>query len=689
MVAQKKGGAAKKDGAVKKDGAAKKPAARVLELKETLERYNYRYHALDDPEVPDAEYDRLMLELRALEAAHPQLLTPDSPTQRVGAAPVAAFGTVKHRLAMLSLDNAFSEEEVRDFDRRIHERLGRADPISYSAEPKLDGLAVSARYEDGNYVQGATRGDGETGEDITQNLRTIKALPLKLRADPPPRVLEVRGEVFMPLAGFKRFNAEAIARGEKSFVNPRNAAAGSLRQLDPKMTAARPLDLFIYGLGIVEGAAMPPLHSATLQVLRKWGFKICPQSRVVLGADGCLDYYREIGELRAQLPYQIDGVVYKVDDLDLQRQMGFVSRAPRWAVAHKFPAEEALTTVRGIEFQVGRTGALTPVARLEPVFVGGVTVSNATLHNMDELTRKDVRVGDTVVIRRAGDVIPEVVRVLAERRVAGAALVALPSVCPVCGSPVVREAEQAIARCTGGRICAAQRKEEIKHFASRRALDIQGLGDKLVEQLVDRDWVRNPADLFGLQQEQLATLDRMGDKSAQKIQSAIQAARQTSLPRFLYALGIRDVGEATALALARHFGEIGALRQAPADAIERVPDVGPVVARNVAAYFQDRDNAAIVDRLLASGITWPDPAPVEAHTALSGKTFVLTGTLEALTREAAEEAIVELGGKVSGSVSKKTHYVVAGAEAGSKLKKAQDLGVTVLDEAAFLKLLKK
>jgi DNA ligase (NAD+) len=417
--------------AQKKDGAAKKPAARARELKETLERYNYRYHALDDPEVPDAEYDRLMLELRALEAAHPQLLTPDSPTQRVGAAPVAAFGTVKHRLAMLSLDNAFSEEEVRDFDRRIHERLGRADPISYSAEPKLDGLAISARYEDGIYVQGATRGDGETGEDITQNLRTIKALPLRLRGDPPPRVLEVRGEVFMPLAGFKRFNAEAIARGEKSFVNPRNAAAGSLRQLDPKMTAARPLDLFIYGLGIVAGAAMPALHSATLQALRQWGFKICPQSRVVLGADGCLDYYREIGQLRAQLPYQIDGVVYKVDDLELQRQMGFVSRAPRWAVAHKFPAEEALTTVRGIEFQVGRTGALTPVARLEPVFVGGVTVSNATLHNMDELTRKDVRVGDTVVIRRAGDVIPEVVRVLQERRVAGATLVELPRVCPV------------------------------------------------------------------------------------------------------------------------------------------------------------------------------------------------------------------------------------------------------------------
>src|SRR6202790_3281417 len=618
--------------AEKKGGAAKKVAARVLELKETLERYNYRYHALDDPEVPDAEYDRLMLELRALEAEHPQLLTPDSPTQRVGATPVAAFGAVKHRLAMLTLDNAFSDEEVRDFDRRIRERLARAEPVSYSAEPKLDGLAVSARYEDGAFVQGATRGDGETGEDITQNLRTIKALPLRLRTDRPPRVLEVRGEVFMPLAGFKRFNEEAIARGEKSFINPRNAAAGSLRQLDPKMTAARPLDLFIYGLGILEGGAMPAHHSATLQALREWGFKICPQSSVVEGADGCLDYYRNMGELRPKLPYQIDGVVYKVDDLELQRQMGFVSRAPRWAIAHKFPAEEALTTVRGIEFQVGRTGALTPVARLEPVFVGGVTVSNATLHNMDELNRKDVRVGDTVVIRRAGDVIPEVARVLPERRVAGAALVTLPSVCPVCGSPVVREGDQAVARCTGGRICAAQRKEEIKHFASRRALDIQGLGDKLVEQLVDRDWVRTPADLFFLQPEQLSTLDRMGDKSAQKLQSAIQAAKHTSLPRFLYALGIRDVGEATALALARHFGDIGALRRAGEDAIQRVPDVGPVVAKNVAAYFHDPDNAAILDRLLDAGITWPAPAPAASDAQLAGKTFVLTGTLQVRTR---------------------------------------------------------
>ncbi|MEA3197537.1 MAG: ligase [Gammaproteobacteria bacterium] len=675
--------------AQKAAGPAKKAAARAAALRDLLDRYNYRYHALDDPEVPDAEYDKLMLELRSLETQHPELLTPDSPTQRVGAAPVAAFGAVRHRLAMLSLDNAFSDEEVRDFDRRIRERLGRQEPVRYSAEPKLDGLAISARYENGVYVQGATRGDGETGEDITQNLRTIKALPLKLRGDRPPPVLEVRGEVFMPLAGFGRFNQEALARGEKSFVNPRNAAAGSLRQLDPKMTAARPLDVFIYGLGLVEGGELPTLHSATLQALRRWGFKICPQSRVVEAADGCLDYYREMGALRSTLPYQIDGVVYKVDDLDLQRRLGFVSRAPRWAVAHKFPAEEALTTVRGIEFQVGRTGALTPVARLEPVFVGGVTVSNATLHNIDEMTRKDVRVGDTVVIRRAGDVIPEVAKVLPERRVAGASPAALPSVCPVCGSPVVRETDQAVARCTGGRTCAAQRKEELKHFASRRALDIQGLGDKLVEQLVDRDWVRTPADLFELTTERLSTLERMGDKSAQKLHSAILASKHTSLSRFLYALGIRDVGEATALALAQHFRDVAAMRVAGEDEIQRIPDVGPVVARNVAAYFQDPGNAAMVDRLLAGGITWPAPVPIDAQTELTAKTFVLTGTLQTMTREAAEEAIVELGGKVSGSVSKKTHYVVAGADAGSKLKKAQQLGIAVLDETAFLEMLKK
>jgi DNA ligase (NAD+) len=670
-------------------GPPKKATARAAALRELLDRYNHRYHALDDPEVPDAEYDRLMVELRTLETRFPQLQVPNSPTMRVGAAPIAAFGAVKHRIAMLSLDNAFSEEEVRDFDRRIHERLSVSGPIRYSAEPKMDGLAISARYEDGAFVQGATRGDGETGEDVTQNLRTIKALPLKLRGSSVPRVLEVRGEVFMPFAGFKRFNEEAAARGEKSFINPRNAAAGSLRQLDPRMTAARPLDLFIYGVGVIEGGDLPQSHSATLRELRGLGFKICPQSKVVQSIDACLEYYRDIGAARPSLPYQIDGVVYKVDDVKLQRDLGFISRAPRWAIAHKFPAEEALTVVRGIEFQVGRTGALTPVARLEPVFVGGVTVSNATLHNMDELTRKDVRVGDTVVIRRAGDVIPEVARVLPERRVEPEPpLIELPRKCPVCGSPVVREGDQAVARCSGGRICAAQRKGEIQHFASRRAMDIQGLGDKLVEQLVDGNWVRTPADLFSLQTEQLEAMERMGEKSAQKLQSAIENAKRTTLPRFLYGLGIRDVGEATALALAQYFPEITKLRSAGEETIQRVPDVGPVVAKQVAAYFRDTQNAELVDRLLASGITWPEPAAVAAGGALRDKSFVLTGTLESQSRDEATDAIVQRGGKVSGSVSKKTNYVVAGAEAGSKLKKAEQLGITILNEAEFLELLK-
>ncbi len=672
----------------KADQAKRVDERRATELRELLDRYNYRYHALDDPEVPDAEYDRLMVELRDIEARHPDLSTPDSPTQRVGSAPLAAFGTVRHLIPMLSLDNAFSEEEVRDFDRRVRERVGLESVVRYSAEPKLDGLAISARYESGVFVQGATRGDGETGEDVTQNLRTIKALPLKLRGSHPPRVLEVRGEVFMPLAGFERFNREALARGEKALVNPRNAAAGSLRQLDPRMTAARPLDMFIYGIGYVEGGELPGQHSDVLKMLRGFGFKICPQTRVVESVEGCLAYFQDIGTARATLPYQIDGVVYKVDDIEQQLKLGFVSRAPRWAIAHKFPAEEALSTVLGIEFQVGRTGALTPVARLAPTFVGGVTVSNATLHNIDEMTRKDVRVGDTVVIRRAGDVIPEVVRVLHERRITGAAAIELPTHCPVCGSPVVRESDQAVARCSGGRTCPAQRKEEIKHFASRRALDIQGLGDKLVEQLVDAGLLATAADLFALTAAQIAELERMGEKSAQKLVTAIDAAKRTTLPRFLYALGIRDVGEATALALAQHFGDLAALRRASPDEIQRVPDVGPVVAAHVADYFRDPENVELVDRLRAAGIGWPALQSAGARGDLVGQSFVLTGTLATLTRDAAQAAIVERGGKVSGSVSKKTDYVVVGEEPGSKLAKAQALGVKTLDEAAFRALLK-
>jgi len=663
-------------------------AARARDLRELLDRYNYHYHALDDPEVSDAEYDRLMLELRGIETQFPELRTADSPSMRVGAAPLAAFGEVHHRIAMLSLENAFSEDEVRDFDRRIRERLAPLQKIQYSAEPKMDGLAVSAVYEHGVFVQGATRGDGETGEDITPNLKTVRSLPLKLRGEGYPTILEVRGEVYMPIAGFERFNAEALARGEKVFVNPRNAAAGSLRQLDPRLTAARPLDLFIYGIGYIEGGKLPSHQGAMLQQLKRWGLKISPQARVVESIDGCLDYFREIGAMRSHLPYQVDGVVYKVDDIEAQRQLGFVSRAPRWAIAHKFPAQEALTTVRNIEFQVGRTGTLTPVARLEPAFVGGVTVSNATLHNMDELTRKDVRVGDTVVIRRAGDVIPEVVRVLPERRPAHTKLVSLPTVCPVCGSPVVREADQAAARCTGGRRCAAQRKEEIKHFASRRALDIQGLGDKLIEQLVDAGLLRTAADLFALTAAQFAELERMGEKSAQKLLKAIDAAKATTLPRFLYALGIRDVGEATALALAQHFGDMAALRRAEPAEIQRVPDIGPVVAAHVTEYFRDAENIALVDRLLAAGIRWAPLQSAGQRGDLVGQTFVLTGTLATLTRDAAQAAIVARGGKVTGSVSKNTDYVVVGEEAGSKLAKAQALGIKTLDEAAFRALLK-
>jgi DNA ligase (NAD+) len=670
-------------------GLKRKARARAAELRGILDRYNHRYHVLDDPEVPDAEYDRLMVELRGIEGEFPDLVTADSPTQRVGAAPLAAFGAVRHRVPMLSLDNAFSEEEVRDFDRRIRERLPQHESIRYSAEPKLDGLAISARYESGVFVLGATRGDGETGEDVTQNLRTIKALPLRLLTTKVPRVLEVRGEVFMPLAGFERFNREALARGEKALINPRNAAAGSLRQLDPKMTAARPLDLFVYGIGVVEGGEMPGRHSEILAALAGFGFKICPQSRVVDSVDGCLEYYREIGAARATLRYQIDGVVYKVDDVALQRVLGFVSRAPRWAIAHKFPAEEALTIVRDIVFQVGRTGALTPVARLEPTFVGGVTVSNATLHNMDEMTRKDVEVGDTVVIRRAGDVIPEVVRVILERRPANARRVELPERCPVCASPVVREGDQAVARCTGGRTCPAQRKEEIIHFASRRALDIQGLGDKLVEQLVDKDWVKTPADLFELAAGQLGTLERMGEKSAQKLEAAIGAAKRTTLPRFLYALGIRDVGEATALALAQHFGDARAIADASLEEIQRVPDVGPIVAGSIRAYFDAAENRSLLSRLLASGIEWPPIERPPSSGGFVGKTFVLTGTLAEMTREAAREEIIKRGGKVSGSVSKKTDYLVAGSDPGSKLEKARESGVTVLDETALRKMLEE
>jgi len=662
-------------------------AARAAQLRSQIAQHDYRYYVLDDPLVSDAEYDRLMQELRALEATHPELVTSDSPTQRVAGTPSAAFGEVVHQVPMLSLDNAFSEEDLRAFDRRIHERLERGGELDYVAEPKLDGLAVSVIYRDGLLERAATRGDGVTGEDVTVNVRTIRAVPQRLRGE-PPRLFEARGEVFMTIAGFERMNQLARERGEKVFVNPRNAAAGSLRQLDARITATRPLSAFFYGVGVIEGAPLPKLQSELLELLRAHGLPVSPETRTVKGVEECLAYYRRIGEQRSALPYQIDGVVYKLDSRADQERLGFVSRAPRWAIAHKYPPDEVFTVVRDIGFQVGRTGALTPVARLEPVFVGGVTVSNVTLHNIDEVQRKDVRVGDTVVVRRAGDVIPEVVSVVLDKRPQGTVPVELPGHCPVCGSQVLRAAGEAVARCTGGFTCRAQRQESLRHFASRRALDIEGLGDKIIEQLVERDVVRTPADLYTLTAEQLAELERMGEKSAANLVAAIDLSRRTTLPRLLYALGIREVGEATALALARHFGTLERLKEADAAAIQQVLDIGPVVAAHVAAFFASEDHRRVIKALREQGVNWPDMAvaPRAAQT-LAGSTFVITGTLAAMTREQAAEALSTRGAKVSGSISKKTSFLVAGSEAGSKLAKARELGVPVLDEREFLELL--
>jgi DNA ligase (NAD+) len=670
--------------------AARKAAARVRELRQQIDHHNYRYHVLDDPEVSDAEYDRLLRELKTLEQQYPDLVTPDSPTQRVGATPVSELQEVVHTKPMLSLDNAFAEEDVVAFDRRVRERLENVEQVEYSAEPKLDGLAVSFRYESGRLVQAATRGDGMRGEDVTHNVRTIKAVPTVLRGC-VPKILEVRGEVFMLIAGFKAMNERALERGERTFVNPRNAAAGAIRQLDPRLAASRPFDVFFYGVGESDGWKLPAKHSEALQQLREWGLKISPLLKIVHGVEGCLQYYCDISVKRAGLPYEIDGVVYKVNRFVQQRDLGFVARAPRWAIAHKFPAHEENTVVKGVEFQVGRTGALTPVARLEPVFVGGVTVSNATLHNMDEVRRKDVRIGDTVVIRRAGDVIPEVVKVILERRPKQPPPeeVQLPPTCPICGSVVEREEGEAVARCTGGLYCPAQRKEALRHFAGRRAVDIDGLGTKLIDQLVEGGLVHTPADLYGLTVEQLTALERMGEKSAENLAKALEKSKQTTLPRFLYALGIRDVGEATAVALADYFGTLDALQDASEEAIQEVPDVGPVVAAHVHNFFQQKHNREVIEELIRRGVHWPHRKRkvASASGAFAGKTFVLTGSLESMSRDEASERIAALGGKVSGSVSKKTAYVVAGAEAGSKLTKAQELGVAVLDEAQFLTLL--
>lgn len=662
-------------------------AARAAELRAQIAQHDYRYYVLDDPLVSDGEYDRLMQELRALESADPALITPESPTQRVSGTPSGAFGQVVHQLPMLSLDNVFNEEELTAFDRRIHERLAVSGDLDYVAEPKLDGLAVTVIYRDGLLERAATRGDGVTGEDVTANVRTIRAVPQRLRGE-APALIEARGEVFMPIARFERMNQQARERGEKVFVNPRNAAAGSLRQLDARITAARPLSAFFYGLGMLEGAGAPARQLELVQMLRTLGLPVSPETQAVRGLAGCLAYYQRIGERRSSLPYQIDGVVYKLDSRADQERLGFVSRAPRWAIAHKFPADEAFTVVKDIGFQVGRTGALTPVARLEPVFVSGVTVSNVTLHNIDEVHRKDVRVGDTVVVRRAGDVIPEVVSVVLDKRPPGTEPVQLPARCPVCGSQVLRVEGEAVARCTGGFTCRAQRQEALRHFASRRALDIEGLGDKLVEQLIEHDRVRSPADLYSLRLEQLSELERMGEKSAANLLAAIDESKQTTLPRLLYGLGIREVGEATALALARHFGTLERLMSADSQVIQQVPDIGPVVAAHVAAFFASEDHRSVIKALRDKGVKWPDmPVSAPQAAAFAGQTFVITGTLSAMTREAAQEALIARGAKVSGSVSKKTSFVIAGSEAGSKLTKARELGVPVLDEAQFLALL--
>lgn len=691
------------------------PAAETAaRLRAEIEQHNVRYYVYDDPSISDAEYDRMMRELQDLEAAHPELVTPESPTQRVGAAPVSAFGSVRHAVPMLSLGNAFDEEDVVAFDRRVTDTLrgagllGPAQQAEYFCELKLDGLAISLRYEDGRLVQAATRGDGQTGEDVTSNIRTIKAIPLQLTG-PAPKVLEVRGEVLMNRADFEKLNAAQAKRDEKVFVNPRNAAAGSLRQLDPRITAKRPLRFFAYGWGEVQGlpgaqsglfdeapagaadaaaATLPEKsHGAMLDWLAALGLPVnVKHNHRATGAEGLMAFYAKVGALRPELPYDIDGVVYKVDSLPAQKLLGFVARAPRFALAHKFPAEEATTTLLDIEVQVGRTGAITPVARLKPVFVGGVTVTNATLHNEDEIRRKDVRIGDTVIVRRAGDVIPEVVGAVLDQRPADAREFVMPKACPVCGSAIERLEDETIARCTGGLFCAAQRKQTLWHAASRKALDIEGLGEKLVEQLVDSGRVKSLADLFSLRPLELVGLDRMGQKSADNLVEAIDKARAPALGRLLFALGIRHVGETTARDVARHFGSIEAIMDADEDALSSVPDVGPVVAGSIRRFFAEQHNRDVIDQLKAQGVH-PVAEAVPQDTTLAGKTFVLTGTLPNWTREEASMRIQAAGGKVSGSVSKKTAYLVAGEDAGSKLTKAQELGVTVLDEDALKALL--
>ncbi|ENA3444990.1 NAD-dependent DNA ligase LigA [Yersinia enterocolitica] len=661
----------------------------ISQLRTSLRHHEHLYHVLDAPEIPDAEYDRLMQQLRELEAQHPELITNDSPTQRVGAAPLDAFEQVKHEVPMLSLDNVFDEESYLAFDKRVHDRLKRADPLTFCCELKLDGLAASLLYEDGELVRAATRGDGTTGENITANVRTIRAIPLRLQGNNIPRRVEVRGEVFMPLAGFEQLNDEARRKGGKVFANPRNAAAGSLRQLDPRITAKRPLTFFCYGVGLLEGGELPRSHIQRLMQFKAWGLPVSDRVKLCTGSEQVIAFYRQVEQDRGGLGFDIDGVVIKVDSLDLQEQLGFVARAPRWATAFKFPAQEQITQVREVEFQVGRTGAITPVARLEPVQVAGVIVSNATLHNADEIERLGLRIGDTVIVRRAGDVIPQVVGVVMDQRPQDAKEITFPEHCPVCGSDIERVEGEAVARCTGGLFCAAQRKEALKHFVSRRALAVDGMGDKIIEQLVEKQYVENPADLFTLTAGKLTGLDRMGPKSAQNLIVALEKAKQTTFARFLYALGIREVGEATAANLAAHFRNLENLRAADIEALKSVPDVGEVVAKHVVNFLGEEHNQKVIEAL-EKVITWPEPQQIiaeEIDSPFAGKTVVLTGSLTILSRDEAKDRLAALGAKVSGSVSKKTDLVIAGEAAGSKLAKAQELGITVIDEAEMIRLL--
>ncbi len=662
---------------------------RLEELKESLHYHAVRYYVEDNPEIPDAEYDRLMRELLEIEAQHPDLVTVDSPSQRVGGKPLSEFSQVTHEVPMLSLDNAFDDSELDSFHKRAQDRIGGESIKQYCCEPKLDGLAVSLLYENGVLVQAATRGDGTTGENITENVRTINAIPLKLRGDDWPARLEVRGEVFMPKAGFEKLNELARQKGEKVFVNPRNAAAGSLRQLDSRITASRPLSFYAYSVGVVQGADLAVSHYERFLQIKSWGLPMCPETKRVDSLADVKTYYQDILQRRDALPYEIDGVVIKIDDIAVQERLGFVARAPRWAIAYKFPAQEEITTLNEVEFQVGRTGAITPVAKLEPVFVGGVTVSNATLHNADEIERLQVKIGDQVVIRRAGDVIPQVVSVIKERRPETARDIIFPTQCPVCGSHVERIEGEAVTRCTGGLVCQAQRKQALKHFVSRKALDVDGLGDKVIEQLVDREMVETPADLFKLSAGVLTVLDRMGPKSAQNIVNALEKSKLTTLPRFLYSLGIREVGEATAANLAQHFKSLEAIQAATEEQLIAVQDIGVVVAKHITTFFEEEQNQAVVQDLLVQGIHWPEVSAPEqgAELPLEGKTVVLTGTLSQLGRTEAKEALQSLGAKVTGSVSKKTDILFAGENAGSKLTKAQELGIEIKTEQDLLELI--